>query len=136
MKSLRLILIACTLGMGCAGTASAHHSYQMFDRTKQVSYTGKVTRVEWTNPHVWFFVAVPDPKTKKVVEWGFEAGGGTAGFTRQGWKKGNFAPGTELTIIANPLRNGEPGAGIVKVVLPDGSIFGEGGKGPGVPVTQ
>lgn len=136
MKLPRLACVAFTLALGCFGTAAAHHSYQMFDRNQQVSYSGTVTRLEWTNPHIWIFMAVPDPKTKKTVEWGFEAGGGTAGVTRQGWKKKHFAAGTELTIVANPLRSGEPGAGIVKVIFSDGSVFGEGGKGPGVPVAK
>jgi hypothetical protein len=135
MNAFRTLLAACLLATGLAGTALAHHSYQMFDRDKRVTYQGTVTRVEWTNPHIWIFATVEDPKTKKKVEWGFEAGGGTAGATRQGWKKSHFAPGTAVTVLANPLRNGEPGAGIVKVTLADGSVFGEGGKGPGVAVT-
>ncbi len=136
MKPLRTILTASTLAAGLAGTALGHHSYQMFDRDKRITYQATVTRVEWTNPHIWIFGTVEDPKTKKKVEWGFEAGGGTAGATRQGWKKSHFAPGTAVTVLGNPLRNGEPGAGIIKVTLADGSVFGEGGKGPGVPVPQ
>ena len=132
MKMPGLMAIVFALSLGCIGTVSAHHSYQMFDRDQKVTYKGKVTRLEWTNPHIWVFVAVEDPKTRKTVEWGFEAGGGTAGVTRQGWKKSHLAPGTEVTILANPLRNGEPGAGIIRITFADGSVFGEGGKGPGV----
>ena len=57
MKALALVLLT-------SAAVSAHHSFDAeFDRSKQVSLTGVVTKVEWTNPHVWFWVNVKDEAT-------------------------------------------------------------------------
>src|SRR4029450_5599451 len=78
MKVPALILLV-------AVAASAHHSFDAeFDRTKQVSLTGVVTKVEWTNPHVWFWINVKDEATGRLVNWGCEMGSPNA-LQRSGW---------------------------------------------------
>ena len=64
---------------------SAHHSFAAeFDAKQKISLTGVVTKVEWTNPHVWFWVNVKDPATGEVVNWGGEMGSPNA-LQRTGW---------------------------------------------------
>jgi hypothetical protein len=107
----------------------AQHSYQMFDSEIEATYVGEILDVEWTNPHVWMFVDVTDAEGRPSGRYGFECRGGTAGYQREGWSTADFAPGTDVVIVANPLRNGQPGAGPVRLTFPDGSVFGTG-EGP------
>jgi hypothetical protein len=53
----------------------AHHSFSAeFDSKQQVELQGFVTKVEWTNPHVWFYINVKDPETGRMTNWGFRNG--------------------------------------------------------------
>src|SRR5262245_45244975 len=73
---MRIRLVAMTLGL-LAGTAPfllAHHSFSAeYDANQPVKVTGVVTKVEWQNPHIWFFVDVKDAQGK-VTNWGFSGG--------------------------------------------------------------
>ena len=75
---MRAYLLGGLVAVGmilAAGTAVAHHSFAAeFDANKPVKLTGKVTKVEWTNPHVWFYFNVKDEKTGEVTNWGAEMG--------------------------------------------------------------
>src|SRR5262249_35983502 len=81
------LLLASTALVASAVPLLAHHSFAAeFDSTKTVSFDGVVTKVEWTNPHVYFWVDVKDTKTGKVANWGCEMGSPN-GLTRQGWTR-------------------------------------------------
>jgi hypothetical protein len=74
----RNTLAALALGIGVLIGATpivAHHSFSAeFDSAKQVEKRGFVTKVDWTNPHVWFYINVKDEKTGKISNWGFRNG--------------------------------------------------------------
>jgi hypothetical protein len=70
-----------------ASPAFSHHSFAAeFDSTKPVKLTGKVTKLEWTNPHAYFYIDVTDEQTGKVVNWSVELGSPN-GLTRLGWTR-------------------------------------------------
>jgi hypothetical protein len=86
--------------------AAAHHSFAaQYDSKKPVTLDGVVTRVEWTNPHVYIFVDVTDAKTKKVANWGFEMGPPHM-LQRAGWKRNSLKLGEEVKVEGWLARDG------------------------------
>ena len=86
---MRMKLAAALLGMGLLGSVPVfgHHSFAAeYDRNKEFEVKGTVTRVEWMNPHAYFYVDVKDASTGKVVNWAFELGN-LSTLMRQGWRK-------------------------------------------------
>ena len=122
---LKTLAVLAVVAAGLAisgGVASAHHSGAMFDRTKPITLTGTVKEFQWTNPHSWVQVMVPD-RSGKLVEWSVE-GGSPNSLSRQGWKRTTMKPGDKIAITINPLKNGEAGGSLVRVKLPDGAMIG------------
>src|SRR5690606_20649339 len=100
------ILSLCLLCLG-ASVAQAHHSFAMFDQSKKVTHTGKISDIQWTNPHVWIFVDVPmDDGT--LERWGMELTS-KVHLKRRGFDPDDFAVGDEVEFTVSPYANGKPG---------------------------
>ena len=95
----------------------AHHSFSAeFDGTKRVTMRGYVTKIEWTNPHVWFYINVKDPETGRSVNWGFEMGP-PHGLQGQGWERETMKLGDEVIVEGSLAKNGSHKANARNVVL-------------------
>jgi hypothetical protein len=89
-----------------AGAAFAHHSFAAeFDAGKPIALTGIVTKIEWTNPHVWFYINVKDSATGQVTNWGAEMGAAHQ-LQRRGWRRDTLKIGEEVTVEGSLARNG------------------------------
>ena len=101
---LTFIFIAATIALD-GSTVAAHHSFAAeFDITKPVTLTGKVTKIEWTNPHAFLFIDVQDKQTGAVTNWEIEMGSPN-GLTRLGWTRTLLKPGDEVTVDGSLGRN-------------------------------
>jgi hypothetical protein len=106
-----------------AGPARAHHSFAMFDQSKTVTLEGHVRQFQWTNPHCYIQLMVPD-KDGKDVEWSLEMGAPMYLYAN-GWRPKTLKPGTPITVTINPLRDGRPGGLLLSAKTPDGKPIGK-----------
>jgi hypothetical protein len=105
-------------GLVIGGSAlSAHHSFAAFDMSKQETITGVVSRFDWTNPHTFIWVDVPNEKG--VVEsWAIE-GMSPNYLGRRGWSKNSVKPGDKITVSIRPLKEGKTGGMFIRAQIGD-----------------
>ena len=90
--------LAFAMTAAAGAPIAAHHSFAAeFDITKPVTLAGKVTKLEWTNPHAYLFIDVQDPQTSAVTNWEIEMGSPN-GLTRLGWTRNLLKPGDAVTV--------------------------------------
>lgn len=98
--------------------AAAHHSFEMFDMSKATTITGTIKEFQWTNPHTFTFIDVPNDKGGTDT-WAIE--GMSPNFLgRRGWTKHTLSPGDKVTITIAPLKDGQKGGTFLKATLADG----------------
>ena len=128
------ILVVLTAGVRLI----AHHSFAAeFDGTKAIRLTGTISKVEWTNPHSYFYIDVKD-ESGSVATWGCEAGAPGA-LTRRGFKRGDLKLGDTVIVDGYRAKDGSRLVDARRVTLPDGRVVsgasaGDGGPGEGTQV--
>ncbi|HEY5568914.1 MAG TPA: DUF6152 family protein [Gammaproteobacteria bacterium] len=96
---------------------SAHHSFPaQYDASKPVMLTGKVTKVEWTNPHIFIYIDVEDAETGEVVNWALEMGGPNA-LLRLGWKRDSLQADDLITVEGSLARDESHLANATSIVM-------------------
>ena len=115
--------IALALAAGGAPERSlAHHSFAMFDMTKEVTVSGTVRQFQWTNPHAYIQVVAKD-EAGRDVERSMEMGAPMYLYAR-GWRPRTLRAGMRVNVTLNPLRNGRPGGVVREVTDAEGKPIG------------
>jgi hypothetical protein len=132
MKS-KFLAAGAVLALAAALPVLAHHSFAAeFDASKAVRLTGTLTKIEWTNPHSYFYIDVKDEKGQ-IANWGCE-GAGPGALSRRGFKRGDIKVGDTLIVDGYRAKDGSHLIDARRVTLPDGrNIYGgtPGDGGPG-----
>ena len=120
---MRLKLAALVTGVGLLVTARpllAHHAFMAeFDQTKPFTVTGVVTKIEWINPHAYFYIDMRD-SSGKVVNWTFETASPSA-LQMRGWKRSSLNVGDTITVQGyHAKKSGSNRAAARSVLLSDG----------------
>jgi hypothetical protein len=97
--------------------AVAHHSFAMFEAEKEITLDGTIEGVDWTNPHIWFYVMVPQPNGT-ADKWGVEAGA-TNSMMRFGWKRNTLKPGDKVSVVVRPMKDGTHAGSLRRVTMTD-----------------
>jgi len=130
VKFRESVLLAGTLA--AASAASGHHSPIIFDADAVVVVQGPVTRFDWTNPHVYIFVATTD-ETGRSVEWQFESDA-TPILLRNGWTPESLTPGDVVSVRASPDRRTDRAHGLlISLEKNDGTILTPTSGDPNAP---
>lgn len=128
----QLALAAALIGLALDGQAVAHHSFAAtFDASKAIRVTGTLARVDWTNPHIYFYVDVKDD-TGAVVRWACESAAPGA-LSRRGFKRSLLKLGDTLIVDGYRAKNGANLMDARRVTLADGQILSGASAGDGGP---
>jgi len=129
---LRLAVLAAVAGFAAVAPVAAHHSFAAeFDGSRAVRLRGTLTKIEWTNPHSYFYIDVKDEKGN-VVNWGCEAASPGA-LSRRGLKRGDVKLGDTVIVDGYLAKDGSHLIDARRVTLPDGRIVSGGSAGDGGP---
>ena len=126
------IAVVCLFMSGAAAPLLAHHAFAAeFDANKPVKFEATVTKMQWTNPHVWIHVDVKKPDGT-LEKWAFEAGTPNVLF-RRGFTKNSLLPGTKVVVDGYRAKDGSRRANGRDITFPDGSKLFLGSSGTGAP---
>jgi uncharacterized protein DUF6152 len=131
MRPRLLIVASVALGalIGMPSVpAHAHHSFAAeFDAGKPITLKGAVMQIDWTNPHVWFYVTVKDD-AGKTVRWACEMGAPHQ-LQQRGWLRGTMKVGDVVTVVGSLARDGSNRANARVVTTADGKTLGAASSG-------
>ena len=125
------LVLACAAAVALAAPALAHHSFAMFDQRKIMTLEGTVTQFQWTNPHA--FIELDVPNGARAQRWSIELNSPN-NLTRQGWRRTSLKAGEAISVRVAPLRNGHPGGLFLDLRKPDGRVLDSGLPKNGTPV--
>jgi hypothetical protein len=124
MSNRLLISIAGVLLLASGLPALAHHAFSNeYDESKPITLEGVVTRIDWQNPHVHYYVDVAQ-QDGTVVNWACETGGPNR-LARRGWTRDSLKPGDKVIVHGFPAKDASHSADGRKVTLADGRTIGD-----------
>ncbi|HEY1303921.1 MAG TPA: DUF6152 family protein [Vicinamibacterales bacterium] len=127
-----LIVAVGILAVSSSNPLLAHHSFAAeFDASKAIRLNGTLAKVEWTNPHIYFYIDVKDD-SGNVVRWTCESGAPGA-LSRRGWKRGDLKLGDMIVVDGYRAKNGSNMVDARRVTLGDGRIVSGASAGDGGP---
>ena len=133
MKRVVVSVVLITAALMAERSVTAHHSFAaQYDRNKPITLAGAVMRIEWMNPHIYFYMDVKDTGGK-TTQWAIE-GGAPNTLYRAGWRKDSVKIGEVVTVQGFLARDGTHLVNMASAVLADGRsvYFGQQeGRPPG-----
>jgi hypothetical protein len=134
-RKLLAVSILCAALLLSAVPLVAHHSFAAeYDNNKPIKFSGKVTKVEWLNPHIYVYVDVKD-NSGSTVNYAVE-GGAPNGLFRQGWRKDTLKVGDTLSIEGFLAKDGSNTVNARTWLLPDGKKVFAGNAEDGGPAAK
>jgi uncharacterized protein DUF6152 len=128
----KLTVVVTSIGLVFAAVpVVAHHAFAAeFDASKPIKLVGVVTKIEWMNPHTWFYIDVTDA-SGKVTNWGWEMGSPN-GLIRAGWTRNSMKIGDSITVEGSGSRDGSNTANTRAVILNSTGqkLFAASSQGP------
>jgi hypothetical protein len=134
----KLLLLAASISLAAGMPLLAHHSFAAeFDASKSIRLSGTLTKVEWANPHTYFYIDVKEDNGS-VLKWSCEAGSPGA-LSRRGFKKGDLKLGDSIIVDGYRAKDGSRLMDARRVTLPDGRVVSgasadDGGPGSNLQV--
>ena len=117
MRTKCAVVVAGLALLASMSGVMAHHSFSAeFDASKTFKFTGPVTKVEWMNPHTFFYIDVKDEKTGKVTNWAMEMGSPN-GLMRNGWTRNTMKIGDVVTVEGSMAKDGSPTGNARTVIM-------------------
>jgi hypothetical protein len=121
MQKMSLVGTIGLLALAVSGLARAHHSHAMFDHSREVTLTGKVTNFAFTNPHAFLYIDV-EAEGGEVVNYWVEMSN-IPNMIRRGVSPRTFNVGDVVTVNFHPLMDGRPGGNYITVKAADGKTY-------------
>ena len=128
MKKTFVRCLYVLLLLSMAGSAFAHHSPAVFDRTKEVKLVGVVKEFRWSNPHSFIELSVSN-EAGTTDTWAVEMNPPNY-LVKAGWKSNIIKAGDAVTVLINPLRTNEKAGKFVSITLPNGQVLKDNPPSP------